>query len=116
VRDKGVITGKPLGVLGIVFAWDALGQTVVKRTPLTSQEWERTRACIVDEDGVVLADSEERLLADRITFDGMHSLFGERYGALTTRLDGRDVSIAHAASPGYETYRTGWHSLLIRRL
>jgi hypothetical protein len=35
---------------------------------------------------------------------------------MTTTLDGQQVSVAHAASPGYETYRTGWHSLLIRKL
>ena len=33
-----------------------------------------------------------------------------------TQLQGRAYCIAHAASPGYETYRTGWHSLILQAL
>lgn len=116
VREQGVIHGKTLGVLGIVFAWDALGQTVVRQTPLSEQEWQQTRVCIVDDSGLMLADSEERVLMDRIAFEGMKELFGQRYTSVTGRLVGQEVCIAHAASPGFETYRTGWHSLLIRRI
>jgi hypothetical protein len=27
---------------------------------------------------------------------------------------GREVMACHAASQGFETYRTGWHALLLR--
>jgi hypothetical protein len=116
VRADGTISGTPLGVLGIIFAWDRLGQTVVTHTPLSAQEWEHTRACITDEDGYLLADSQKSALGGRVTFDGMTEFLHQASGALTTIVDGRTVRIAHAASPGYETYRTGWHSLLIRAL
>ena len=32
-------------VLGIVFRWDALAQTIVERTPLSEAEWRRSRVC-----------------------------------------------------------------------
>lgn len=116
VREDGIIRGKPLGVLGIVFAWDALGQTVVQHTPLSAHEWKSTRACIIDDDGLLLADSDQSTVARHLTFEGLPKLLGTALSAMTTALDGKTVSIAHAASPGYETYRTGWHSVLIRRL
>jgi hypothetical protein len=116
VRRNGVITGEPLGVLGIIFAWDALGQTVVKRTPLSADEWKRTRACIIDDAGRIMADSHPSESSRHIIFDGMQEFLREPSGAIITTLEGRTVCLAHALSPGYETYRTGWHSLLIRRL
>lgn len=116
VREGGVIGGKPLGVLGILFAWDALGQTVVKHTPLSANEWKSTRACIIDAAGLVLADSEPSAVGSILSLDKLPKLLGTALGATTATLNGEPVSVAHAASPGYETYRTGWHSLLIRKL
>jgi hypothetical protein len=115
VREGGRVSGAPLGVLGIVFAWEALGQTVVKRTPLSTEEWQRIRVCVVDDTGLVLADSEDRLLKERLEFEGMAELLAEPRAARSVRMGAHEVRIAHAGSPGFETYRTGWHSLLIRR-
>lgn len=115
VREGGGVHGKVLGVLGIVFDWRALGDTVVQRTPLTPEEWQKTRACIVDASGRLLADTAPlHARPQRVDFEGREQLFAERRGLLSTMLDGVRVRIAHAASPGFETYRTGWHSLLIR--
>jgi len=116
VRDGGRVDGRVLGVLGIVFRWDALAQTVVQRTPLSAQEWTRTRVCIVDGRGQVLADSAGRMLQERIDFAGREALFKQARGAVLADLDGRVHCIAHAASPGYETYSTGWHSLILQSL
>jgi Methyl-accepting chemotaxis protein (MCP) signalling domain len=116
VREGGRVNGRPLGVLGILFAWEALGQVVMQRTPLSPQEWQRTRACIVDGSGLVLADSSGKVLKERFDFEGRDALFKDPRGAITVDLGTNRVRIAHAGSPGYETYRTGWHSLLIRQL
>jgi len=114
VREGGRVDGRALGVLGIVFRWDALAQTVVQRTPLSEQEWTRSRACIVDDQGQVLADSAGRMLQERIDFAGRPALFKQARGAVLADIGGRAHCIAHAASPGYETYRTGWHSLIMQ--
>ncbi len=114
VREGSRVNGRVLGVLGIVFRWDALAQTVLGRTPLSEGEWTRSRACIVDRDGLVLADSASRQLQDTLAFPGMAELFSHPRGATVVELSGRRHCVAHAASPGYETYATGWHSLILQ--
>lgn len=116
VREGGRVNGRVLGVLGIVFRWDALAQTVLLRTPLSEGEWARSCACIVDRDGHVLADSAGRQLREDLAFPGMAELLASPRAAATVELAGRRHCIAHAASPGYETYATGWHSLILQAL
>lgn len=116
VREDGRVDGRLLGVLGIVFRWDALAQTVVQRTPLSEQEWGRSRVCIVDDQGQVLADSAGRTLQDVIDFPGREALLRQPRAAQVIEYAGRAHCIAHAASPGYETYRTGWHSLILQAI
>jgi hypothetical protein len=114
IREGGAMHGKPLGVLGTVLAWDNLGQTVVQRTPLSRAEWETTRVCIIDAAGTVLADSVPETRG-AIDFPELSDLLRNARGAVDAQIDGCAVRVAHAASPGFETYRTNWHSLLIRR-
>lgn len=102
-RD-GRVTGRPLGVLGIVFRWDALAQTIVERTPLSEAEWRRSRVCIVDGQGLLLADTQAGGAA-RLEFPGRDALFAQPRGA-AERIRTARCSAPHAASPGYETYRT----------
>lgn len=115
IREGGAVQGRPLGVLGTLLAWDDLGQTVVQRTPLSRAEWEMTRVCIVDAQGTLLADSAPDAQT-RLDFPELAALLGNSRGAVDAQLDGRAVRVAHAASLGFETYRTAWHSLLIRHL
>ncbi len=113
VREGGRVQGRPLGVLGIVFRWDALAQTIVEHTPLSDAEWNRSRVCIVDGQGRVLADTSGDA-AQRLDFPGRATLFAEPRAATEWVLDGRPHCIAQAASPGYETYRTGWHCVILQ--
>ena len=107
------MAGRPLGVLGIVFRWDALAQTVVERTPLSEAEWRRSRVCIVDGQGHVLADtSGGDAVSSRLDFPGRAALFQQPRAAMDLVIDGRACCLAQAASPGYETYRTGWHCVI----
>ena len=115
VREGGRVTGRPLGVLGIVFRWDALAQTIVEHTPLSAAEWRRSRVCIVDGHGQVLADTVRgEATATRLDFPGRGALFAQPRAAVDLVIDGRAQCIAHAASPGYETYRTGWHCVIVQ--
>mgnify|MGYP005752190565 FL=1 len=115
VRRRGDIHGEILGVLGILFDWDALALTIVRRTPLTEQEWARTRVCIVDDAGQVLADSATDG-PTQLDTQGWRHLFRQARGSALVRLNGQSACIAHAASPGYETYRTGWHCLILQHI
>lgn len=114
VRDPDSPFGKPLGVLGILFKWQALGQTVVEQIPLSDAERTRTRVCLADDHGRILADSSRRHGVQTLDFPERANLFREKRGVVSTQLAGQRVMICHAASPGFETYRTGWHALLLR--
>lgn len=116
VREGGEVNGRPLGVLGIVFNWEALAQTIVNGVSLTPEEMARTRVCIVDDRGLVLADSRQRILDDTIEFAERSRLFATKKGYEVARVGDRRCCVAHALSPGFETYATGWHSLLIQEL
>ena len=113
VRQGGRVDGAPLAVLGIVFRWDALAQTIVERTPLSEAEWRRSRVCIVDGQGQLLADTQAGGAA-RLEFPGRDALFAQPRGAAERIVDGQMQCLAHAASPGYETYRTGWHCVIVQ--
>jgi hypothetical protein len=116
VREGGEVNGRPLGVLGIVFNWEALAQTIVNGVALTASEKACTRVCIVDDRGLVLADSHNRILADTIEFAERSRLFKNPKDYCVSRVDDKRCCVAHASSPGFETYATGWHSLLIQEL
>jgi hypothetical protein len=116
VRDTSGGGARPIGVLGILFNWDALAQTIVHATPLPVSEKAATRVCIVDSSGLILADTAGRMLVDTINFPHRADIFSEPKTAITVTIAGKPHCIAHAKSPGYETYATGWHSVVIQAL
>ena len=116
VRERGVPNGKVIGVLGIVFRYESLGQTIVENVPLTKEEKDKSRICIVDDNGLVLADSCCRNLQDKIDFKEKNEIFKNKKGFIVSNYEGSKCCIAHALSAGYETYSTGWHSLIIQKL
>jgi hypothetical protein len=115
VREGGDVRGQVQGVLGILFDWDALAVTIARRTPLTADEWTRTRVCIIDGTGRVLADSLEDGSA-QLDIDAWKALLKQPRSSAVLRIEGRETCVAHAASPGYETYRSGWHSLILQQV
>ncbi len=116
VREGGNTRGPTLGVLGIVFNWESLAQTIVKNTQLSAEEKPFSRVCVVDGQGLVLADTDNRLLAETLPLPRREELFALKKGHLTAPWQGAPHIFAHAASPGYETYATGWHSIILQRL
>jgi hypothetical protein len=116
VRRNGDAKGELLGVLGIVFNWEALGQTVACGTLLSESEKRRTRVCIVDRKGLVLADSEKLIIAETLSLPDQAALFAAKKHHIAAEYKGVPSIIAHALSPGFETYATGWHSLIIQEL
>ena len=113
VRAGGESQGALLGVLGIVFNWDALGQTILDRMPLSAHEKQRAIACFVDAEGNILADFPAGSLRD--TFDNslFHGLSQGQKGYGVHHFGGREYCAGFAMSPGFETYSTGWSSLVM---
>lgn len=116
VRKDGDVRGELIGVLGIVFNWDALAQTIVCNTPLPSEEKQRTRVCIIDSSGLLLADSHNQQLHETLQFPELISLLGTKKHYIDAGINDRRYCVAHAKSQGFETYATGWHSLIMQQL
>jgi hypothetical protein len=113
VRAGGESQGELLGVLGIVFNWDALGHTILDRMPIAPHEKQRAIACFVDAEGNILADFPAGSLRD--TFDNslFHGLRQGQKGYGVHHFCGREYCAGFAMSPGFETYATGWSSLVM---
>ncbi|MCR6656290.1 MAG: cache domain-containing protein [Opitutus sp.] len=112
----GDANGELLGVLGVVFNWDGLAQRIMHETPIEESKRSVTRTCIVDDAGNVLADSRDRILEERIELPDRSALFATKKSSQVITTSGRTLLVAHAQSPGFETYRTGWHSLIVEEL
>jgi hypothetical protein len=116
VRQNGDPKGEIIGVLGGIFKWESLAQTVIEHTPISEDEKKNTRICIVDDSGLILADSDGKTLRESLDFDQKTSLLSERKNHIFVEYTGLNCCIAHALSPGFEGYSTGWHSIIIQRL
>lgn len=114
VRSGGRIDGEPIGVLGALFDWEGLAQSIVKNTPLSADERETTRVVIADDQGNVLADSFGRQLADTIPLNLLEPIHDNRKGFLIAMIEGQRSCVGYADAPGYETFSTGWNSLIIQ--
>lgn len=116
IRENGDSKGNIIGVLGVIFKWESLSQTVIEHTPISDDEKKNTRICIVDDSGLILADSEGKMLRESLDFDQKTSLFNEKQNHIFIEYLGLNCCIAHALSPGFEGYSTGWHSVIIQKL
>ena len=114
VRAKGHANGEVLGVLGILFNWDALAGVILEQTQLTSEEWKRTRICIVDEDARTLADTQAGHGHKTLDLPDIKNYFKETKTFKSINYHGSETLVAYAKAPGYETYTTGWHSFIIQ--
>lgn len=114
VREGGNADGRLLGVLGILFNWEDFAQTIVNEVPLAEDEREQTRTLLCDGSGRVLADSWGKQLEDTIAFGEMQNLFTQKKAFIMADYGGQPSCIAHAQAPGFETYSTGWHSLIVQ--
>ena len=116
VRSGGEANGKLLGVLGILFNWESLAQTILETTPIDARDHDHVRICIIDRNGVVLADTKHEALKDRLSIEPLTPLIQSRKGFRIIETNGQRQLFALATAPGYETYTTGWIGLIIQNL
>jgi hypothetical protein len=116
VRREGQANGEIIGVLGILFNWEVLAQTIVQRTPLSPSEKDTTRVCIIDTTGNILADTKNAILKERLNISHLESILLQGKGFTISEHHGAPTLFAVATAPGYETYSTGWHSIIIQTL
>ena len=114
VREGGKSSGKILGALGIIFNWDSLAQTIVENTPIDSEEWPISRACITDANGLILADTENKQLVESLSFEDNRTVFSAGRGFVDTTIKGKRYCVAYSGPQGFETYNSGWHSIIMQ--
>ena len=112
VRENGRI----IGVLGILFNWDALAQTIVCNTPLPPEEKNITRVCVADKRGLVFADTDGKILKETFDFGELDTIRRNTKGCAPKTVNGETFLVAHALSPGFETYATGWYSIIFQKV
>jgi hypothetical protein len=114
IREGGETHGKVIGVLGILFKWQSLAQTIVDNTPLDEEEKRHCRVCILGDDGAILADTKGPPLSGSLPLAHNRQVWADPKGFHELKGDfGNTQLVAHALAPGFETYSTGWHSVII---
>jgi hypothetical protein len=114
IRTGGQAQGQLLGVLGILFNWDSLAQTVVENTPLTPEEKRGTRVCIVDNHGALLADTHQVPTKERLAVFAAVEAYRQKRGYKMLDHGGDQTLVAFGVSPGYETYASGWCGMIVQ--
>jgi hypothetical protein len=109
VRRGGEARGEVIGALGIFFDWGAQSADIVGGLRLNESERARTRALLLDAEGLVLAASDgEGVLSERVVL----KTEGRAGGYYTEG----DTIVGFARTPGYETYEgLGWYGALVQR-
>lgn len=116
VRAGGEDHGEVIGVLGVVFRWDALGQVIVESAHLPPEEVGRTLVVLLAPEGRILASSGPAAYASEKSWvDWLRRDPSARYHFPTTHA-GRRLIVAIARSQGYETYATGWIGAVVQEL
>jgi len=113
VRTDGESDGQLLGVLGVIFNWEGFAQVIMERTPIQPELDKITRRCVIDAEGRVLADSFGKMLREPLNLSSLEKQFAGTKSFAKTRLENQDCFVGHARSVGYETYASGWRSVII---
>ncbi|MDX1533937.1 MAG: cache domain-containing protein, partial [Nitrosopumilaceae archaeon] len=116
VHQNGDTTQPVIGVLASVFNWTGLAQKIMQETSINQDDKARTRICIVDSEGKVFADSDDKILDDTIKLENREKLFSEKKNYCVQNYNDKKCLIGHAQAPGFEGYSTGWHSLIIQEM
>lgn len=107
IREGGLETGAPIGVLGIFFDWEPQAATVVEGVRLEDGEREKCRCLLLDARHRVIASSDRRgILSETYPLravDDEMGYYADRSGHI----------VGYSVTPGYETYTgLGWYGVI----
>lgn len=116
VRAGGASDGRLLGVLGIVFNWEALGRVVVERAERTlcAECAHPLNVYICLPGGEVVASTDEGRMGKMVPVPDLRKLQNapDRFFAVSDAQGGSRL-FALAPSLGFETYKTGWCAIVV---
>lgn len=116
VRLNGDVHGQPVGVLGVIFDWNALGQTIVENAAIEPHEKHKTSVIIADSDGIMLANHGPLPNTLKLPILNWSERSNEQRFHFIETFAGKKFLVALAKSTGYETYKTGWVSIILQEL
>jgi hypothetical protein len=114
VRQNGQVDGEVLGVLGVLFNWSSLADPILQGLPIPAEELAHTECLIVDQNRHVLASSSGYAEQALLHLPDFSKVLAEDKGFFMADYQGRKCCIAHARAPGFETYSTGWYSIIVQ--
>jgi hypothetical protein len=114
VREHGQAEGKLLGVFGVVFNWDALGREVLLQAQavLSGETDKIVKGYICSQDGVILASTEDHSPGSTIMLEDLPGLIQSKF-RMQKAAQGLSVLAGAGLSRGFETYKTGWVSVIM---
>jgi len=113
IRKGGEVRGEPVGVLGIVFDWEALGTVVAQRAAdtLATETDRAVTVALTYPDGTVLACSNPEWKGTRLSEVGRPEWEEKKTGFFDGPGPHDQLFLTgFAVSAGFETYRTGWRA------
>jgi hypothetical protein len=116
VRQDGLSNGKVLGVLGVIFKWSSFSQAILHGLPLEGSENERTSRFITTPDGTIVASVGNNPFGVRFPIERFECVMNADKAFSFETIDNRRFCFAQAKAPGFETYSTGWHAILMQAL
>ena len=116
VRERGDSNGRILGVLGILFDWNGLARPILDNIPVPESEKASTEAYILNDRGQVLASNQSLTIGQDLKLPGFKQVLAKPTGFYVDEFRGNAMCIGHAKAPGFETYSTGWYSIVAQPL
>lgn len=114
VRERGEKHGKTIGSLGVLFNWKGLADPILQNIPVSPAERSVTRAYIIDRDGTILASNQNHSHGQKLSLSNFRSLHESPKGFFIEKIDDQMMCVGHAKAPGFETYSTGWLSVVMQ--
>jgi hypothetical protein len=109
VRQEGKLDGKIVGVLGVVFDWEAQAKTIVQTEPsLSEDEWTRSRVILLDQHMRIIAASDNAGILLPFMLEDNEQHKGHYVNA------NREL-VAFAKTLGYQEYDgLGWYAVIVQ--
>lgn len=114
VRERGEKHGKTIGGLGVLFNWKGLADPILQNIPVSAAERSVTRAYIIDREGTILASNRDHSHGQKLSLPNLASLRESPKGFFLAKIDNQMMCVGHAKAPGFETYSTGWLSVVMQ--
>ena len=113
VRENGRADGKLQGVLGVVFNWDALGREVLlqARAVLSAETEKPVKCYICHTGGAILSSTETFTRGGKIALENLPDIIKSKF-TMREAANGQPLLIGSGLSRGFETYKTGWASVI----